>query len=245
MLKEPRIGRLVPFYIDVLRSAGYDLRVILTRRDPHAVAQSFASRDDNGLGHALLLWTSYALSVERSTRGLSRTFVSYDELMLDPARVLLDAASELGIAYPRPLPGAIGEIRQHLAFEHYHNLPGQGVLPSFIADAHRALGALAAHDHSALRMLDRQRELAARLVRQRHRRQMSVAHLAGLCEATARRSWPRPDRASGLAPSAGAARPRNSSINIDRRLAVTRPFSAVALLASPRRPPGGCRSRSV
>ncbi len=164
VLKEPRIGRLVPFYVEALRDAGYELRVIVTRRDPVAVARSFEKRDGNGLGHALLLWISYALSVEHSTRALERTFVSYDELMLDPLRVLSSASAALGIAYPRPLPDAIEAIRTYLSSELYHNKPGEHSAPDFVADAHDALDRLAGRDPSAMSVLDRQRNAVHRLV---------------------------------------------------------------------------------
>jgi len=190
VLKEPRIGRLLPFYIGTLEAAGFDVRVIVTRRDdPVAVARSFSKRDGNAVGHALLLWISYALDVENGTRGLRRTFVSYDDLMADPERVLASVSSTLDVEYPRPLPHAIGEIKSFLSSEYYHNRPGDGSAPAIVADAHAALSRLAGGDDSALHTLDGQRQkLASLLDRYGHviGKDTSISQLAHLAAAADR-----------------------------------------------------------
>lgn len=188
VLKEPRIGRLVPFYVEALEAAGYGVRVILSQRDPLAVAMSFAARDRHELGYTMLLWISYALSVEHSTRGLRRTFLSYEDLMADPGQVLRRAGEALGLAYPRPLPSVAGDIRTYLTHEHYHNHPGLGEVPAFVADSYDALEALAQHDMlpPVLRILDRQRGLVTRMAERLDPRRLSLSRLDELARASHR-----------------------------------------------------------
>ena len=188
VLKEPRIGRLMPFYVEALEACGHDVRVVLMRRHPVAVARSFVERDDDGLGYALLLWISYVLSVEFSTRGLRRTFVSYDDLMANPEHALSAVMPSLGMSLPpaEAIDAARNTIRQDLRHQH----PDDEPVPAFVSDADGALDVLTRDDLSpwAMQTLDRQRKFVAHLVDRFENRittKMSTTELFELCGAAA------------------------------------------------------------
>lgn len=83
VLKDPRISRLVPLYVAVLKGMGYELEFFHVLRDPQAVAAALKER--NGIKEILgkLLWMRYQLEAEKATRGARRAFFSYEDLIQD------------------------------------------------------------------------------------------------------------------------------------------------------------------
>jgi len=80
MIKDPRLGILFPIW----REAFDDSICVLVWREPAAVARSLAQRDDLPIAIALALWEEYTRAMLASTIGLTRTLVSYDDLIADP-----------------------------------------------------------------------------------------------------------------------------------------------------------------
>jgi hypothetical protein len=101
VLKDPRICRLAPFWLDVLETAGARPAVVIPVRNPLEVAQSLALRDgfDPALGH--LLWLRHVLEAEVGTRGLRRFYCSYDDLLTGWSRVVAAAQEALDVPWPR------------------------------------------------------------------------------------------------------------------------------------------------
>lgn len=81
VFKDPRFCLLMPFWLDVFRALGVELKFLISVRHPDAVAQSLNVRDDfdASLGH--LLWVQHYLAVEKFTRGMNRFFIDYDKLV--------------------------------------------------------------------------------------------------------------------------------------------------------------------
>jgi hypothetical protein len=101
VLKDPRICRLAPFWLNVLAAHGTVARAILPLRNPLEVAASLAARD--GLAPAIghVLWLRHALEAEHATRGRERYFTSYDGILKNWAAVAADAAEALQLSWPR------------------------------------------------------------------------------------------------------------------------------------------------
>lgn len=101
VLKDPRICRFAPFWLEVLERAGVQPAIIVPVRNPLEVAESLSSRDgiDPGLGH--LLWLRYVLEAEVSTRGLPRFHISYEDLLKDWSRLISETQGVLGVNWPR------------------------------------------------------------------------------------------------------------------------------------------------
>lgn len=83
VLKEPRIARLAPFYLDLLAGMGVTPRALLIYRHPVAVARSLERRGGSNLSYGTLVWLRHVLDAERDTRGVGRVFLSYEGLMED------------------------------------------------------------------------------------------------------------------------------------------------------------------
>lgn len=82
-LKDPRICRFIPFWIDAARQGGFSPRIAIPFRAPYEVAQSLAARDGMTPVEGLMMWLRHVLDAERDSRGLARAFVSMDDLLAD------------------------------------------------------------------------------------------------------------------------------------------------------------------
>lgn len=83
VLKDPRIARLAPLYLRVMRARGFDVHCVHITRNPFEVAGSLQKRDEFPTEFSLLLWLRHTLAAERASRGYDRIFVTYDDLMSD------------------------------------------------------------------------------------------------------------------------------------------------------------------
>jgi hypothetical protein len=100
VLKEPRIGILLPFWLSVLHHAGYNVKVVCALRDPASVARSLTARDGFSTTHGGMLYITNWLSILSYIQDLPVAFVQFDEIFSDPARVLRTVADKLTIPLP-------------------------------------------------------------------------------------------------------------------------------------------------
>lgn len=82
-VKDPRTSRVVPLWLDVARGAKAQPGALLMLRHPGEVAGSLNKRDGLSRSRAHLLWMSYLLEAERTSRHIPRAFVSYEALLAD------------------------------------------------------------------------------------------------------------------------------------------------------------------
>lgn len=101
VLKEPRMGRLLPLWWRLLGRVGARAVPVFIYRDPTEVAQSLAARDASTLQHGLLYWLRNQLDAEFSTRGMRRSFVLFDELLEDWRRMAARIETEAGVRFSR------------------------------------------------------------------------------------------------------------------------------------------------
>ncbi len=88
VVKDPRLCRLLPLWVDAFTAAGFDASCVLMARRPQEVAASLARRDQFAPEKSLALWCAHLVEAERDSRGLPRTFVAYDRLLAEPAATL-------------------------------------------------------------------------------------------------------------------------------------------------------------
>ncbi|MFY8268099.1 MAG: hypothetical protein ACOVLK_01765, partial [Terrimicrobiaceae bacterium] len=62
VLKDPRLGILLPFWLEVLDKAGYEAKAVCVVRDPLCVARSLQARDGFSITHGAVLYASNWLS---------------------------------------------------------------------------------------------------------------------------------------------------------------------------------------
>jgi hypothetical protein len=120
VLEDPRICRLVPFWLGVLEEAGVRPLILSAVRNPLQVAASLEGRHGLEAGLSHLLWLRHVLDAEFASRGMTRFFTSYDRLTGGWARTAADAESTLGIAWPRLSEKVAVEIESFLSDYHRH-----------------------------------------------------------------------------------------------------------------------------
>jgi hypothetical protein len=97
MIKDPRMCRLMPLWIPLIHEHFPQARFILPIRHPVEVAHSLRQRGEVTLDQGLKLWVVHVLEAERTTRGFSRLFTTYDQLMQSPVQTVLSLAKALGL----------------------------------------------------------------------------------------------------------------------------------------------------
>lgn len=100
VLKDPRICRLLPYWIRLFERISIEPRIVIPIRHPLEVTASLKRRDDFAEEKSLYLWLRYIVDAERATRGLPRTFILYDDLLNDWQGTCARIARELGITWP-------------------------------------------------------------------------------------------------------------------------------------------------
>lgn len=101
-LKHPHLCRTLPLYERVARRAGHTPHVIHIFRDPWISVSSQCYKNGLSRAHALLLWLSYATDAERQARHLPRTWLTYQDLLSNPAAHLKQIEAELGLTIQAP-----------------------------------------------------------------------------------------------------------------------------------------------
>ena len=95
--KDPRLGRLLPFWREVFRHEGIDVRYILALRNPMSVAASLRKRDGFETTFSYLLWWVHVLGSVAGSTGSPRIAVDFDRLMQDPRAQLHRIAALLDL----------------------------------------------------------------------------------------------------------------------------------------------------
>ena len=101
VLKDPRICRLMPLWVDALSAIDVRPVVAMCVRHPHEVAQSLLRRNKSDLAYGQLLWLRHVLEAELGSRYLPRVTVHFDDL-LDDWRGVID---RIGAAFKLGWPG--------------------------------------------------------------------------------------------------------------------------------------------
>jgi len=96
-MKDPRLCRLLPFWLPVLEEFDSMPRFVLPVRHPVEVAASLRRRNGFSARKCAHLWLVHMLEAERETRGYSRAFLDWDGLLREGAAAMRRVAGELGI----------------------------------------------------------------------------------------------------------------------------------------------------
>lgn len=159
VLKDPRICRFAPLYLEALEGLGYRVVPIIAFRNPAEVIRSLQKRRVNwpeGLGasQAALLWLRHVLDAEQATRGRARVFCDYDTLMKDWQSELPRLAGQGGFAFPEPIRDSAPIVEEFLSPHLRHeddrarDNSGQPALRGWVHRAHDALQRLAVNSDS-------------------------------------------------------------------------------------------------
>lgn len=125
VFKDPRVCRLVPFWLDTLKAMGSNPLFLHIHRNPLDVVSSLMKHHDLTTDHCLLLWLRHVLDAERFTRGMPRHFVSYARFLDNWARDSARLQEGLGISLPRQSNRVTAEVNEFLegALRHFDTPP--------------------------------------------------------------------------------------------------------------------------
>ena len=121
VLKDPRNCRLTRFWFKVLEKVEVEPLVAIPLRNPLEVADSLGRRNGTHPDIAVLTWLRHVLDAEQGSRGRTRVFTGYDELLDNWARVADKVQQGLSITWPRFSPRAAMEIEEFLDRDSRHH----------------------------------------------------------------------------------------------------------------------------
>jgi len=132
VLKDPRLCRLLPFWLEAVRAFGAAPFVVSPIRNPLDVALSLEERDgiDPSIGH--LIWLRYVLDAEKASREVKRAYLRYETLLSRPHAAANALGTALGISWPKHVSteGRM-EIDEFLSSDlHHHRADDEALLTS-------------------------------------------------------------------------------------------------------------------
>lgn len=98
-LKDPRLCRLLPYWLPQFASAGVQPYFAIVIRNPLEIAKSLHARNGFSIEKSLSLWMQYMLDAEEFTRHLNRGFMHFDAMLESPR----ESVEELFSAASLPL----------------------------------------------------------------------------------------------------------------------------------------------
>ncbi|MES9903748.1 MAG: hypothetical protein ABW168_13870 [Sedimenticola sp.] len=99
-IKDPRMCRLLPFWLEILTEIECQPCFLIITRDPSEVALSLSRRDNIRPWKSALLWLRYLLDAECYSRGYPRVFLTYEDLLINWRGKFESVAQEFSIEWP-------------------------------------------------------------------------------------------------------------------------------------------------
>jgi hypothetical protein len=122
VVKDPRLCRLLPLYLDALDVLDVEPLVILQVRPVAEVVQSLVDRDGMQPDLAEFLWLRSVIEAEWQSRNCRRVWVSMAEMIADWPDAICRIAEKLRLDWPMELDEAMGEIASILKPRLYHRV---------------------------------------------------------------------------------------------------------------------------
>jgi hypothetical protein len=120
-VKDPRVCRLLPWWINIMAAEGIEAKYLIVIRPPHEVYLSLKKRDDFSLEKSYLLWILHYLDAEYWTRGLPRTFVTFENLVNNTVAAFMNIEKTLDLHFPIPLNQASEGLSQFISKDLIHH----------------------------------------------------------------------------------------------------------------------------
>jgi hypothetical protein len=96
-IKDPRLCRLLPFWMEIFADLNLKVSYVIILRNPDNIAASLFKRDSIPRVKSLYLWLEHMLPAFEETEGLDRTVLDYDELIANPELAVETLAKQLGL----------------------------------------------------------------------------------------------------------------------------------------------------
>ncbi len=120
-LKDPRLCRVLPLWLEVLGELGLRVHALIILRRPDEVVRSLERhhRIPPMMGH--VLWLQHVAGSLSASRGLPRSILTYDALLADWRGCLESASRDLGEKFPKSLEESAEAVEAFLTpdLQHY------------------------------------------------------------------------------------------------------------------------------
>lgn len=159
-VKDPRMCRFTGVWLDALAQRGVEAKAVIPIRHPAEVASSLESRNHLGMIRSRLIWLRHVLDAEHATRGIRRTFVPYEELLVSWRTEVERMTMDLALEWPVPPADAGPRIEEflHTGLRHFSEKAGTDAasrLDGWVNDAYASLRELVrTEEPGAMRRLD-------------------------------------------------------------------------------------------
>jgi hypothetical protein len=165
-LKDPRLCRMLPFWMQALEAANIRSCPLIIVRNPLEVAASLQHSLGIGKELASLMWLRHYLDAEVETRHLPRNVVTYEALLDDWRSIMVQSAGRLGLNWPRTPAEVSADVRAFLSHDLHHQratkaeLHASQDMPPWVKEAYEAMTRLCDEPKSgyAKRELDKIRQ---------------------------------------------------------------------------------------
>jgi glycosyltransferase involved in cell wall biosynthesis len=147
-LKDPRVCRLAPLWIDIFKQLSWTPHYLLVIRNPLEVAESLQARDGFSSFKSSLLWLRHVFEAERYTRGKTRAFISYDDLLNDWRATMVPAWRRLGLGDLKICTETTRKIENFLKTDLRHHT---AKAPDIEDEKHTLIAAVYKHYLSAIK----------------------------------------------------------------------------------------------
>lgn len=113
-LKDPRMCRTAPLWIQTLQELNVDIACVFVVRSPLEVAASLQRAHGLSISSSVLSWLQHLAESEIATRDVVRTMVDYDRLLEAPFELLDNISRALELAWPISMETRKGAIQSFL-----------------------------------------------------------------------------------------------------------------------------------
>ncbi len=120
VVKDPRICRFVPFWVNVLEDFRAAPAAVIPVRNPLEVAASLKARNRFSEQKSHMMWLRHVIDAERTTRDMPRVFTAYEDLVSQPMAVAGDIFNLLRLR--RGSASVIAGVDRFLAPELRHHV---------------------------------------------------------------------------------------------------------------------------
>src|SRR5271156_3230423 len=133
VIKDPRICRFAPFWLEVLREMQKTPRIVIPIRSPLEVAQSLQKLQGVPLNEGLLLWLRHNLDAEVQSRAEARSIFTFDEFQSDWHGVCEKISTDTNLFWPRLSDRTSREIDKFLTKDLVHHETDRAALATHSA----------------------------------------------------------------------------------------------------------------
>lgn len=113
-IKENRLSRYIELWKPIFHDVSCRPHFLIMFRHPAEVAASFYRMENLPMAKGFAIWMLRNLDAEKATRPYSRSFVSFDSLLIDWRKTVRRIAGDLNIEWPREIAEVEREIDEFL-----------------------------------------------------------------------------------------------------------------------------------